>query len=73
MKITIENTTRLVQINGVDARLWEGETDDGVPVHVFVTRLSPQSPTDSPTLESFKEQLNETRAPSAFYPLRMIL
>jgi hypothetical protein len=47
MKITIENTTKMVELSnggaGVPARVWEGTTEDGVPVYVYVTRISPQT------------------------------
>ena len=39
MKITIESTTKLVAVNGVPARIWEGHTEGGVPLHCYVTRL----------------------------------
>jgi hypothetical protein len=29
MKITIENTTKITELNGVPARLWEGFAEDG--------------------------------------------
>ena len=30
MKITIENTDKIVTLNGVPARIWEGKTDSGI-------------------------------------------
>jgi len=46
MKITIESTSKIVELvagaprNRIQARVWQGETDSGVPVQVFVTRIS---------------------------------
>lgn len=73
MKITIENTEKIVELSGVPARVWEGETDSGIPVHCFVTRISPQQNND---IDQFEKELQETRAPSAgvrAYPLSLIL
>ena len=73
MKIEIESTDKIVELNGVPARIWDGKTDSGIPVHCFVTRISPQT---NDNIEQFEKELMETKAPStaiASYPLRMIL
>ena len=73
MKIEIENTEKIVEVSGVPARIWEGQTKSGIPVHCFVTRISPQS---HDNIEDFERELQETVAPSpeaAAYPLRLIL
>ena len=75
MKIEIENTNVIVAVDGVPARVWEGKTESGVPVHVFVTRISPQS-NEKSDIAIFEKELQETKAPSPevrAYPLRMIL
>lgn len=76
MKIQIESTTKMVQLNGVPARIWEGATESGISVHVFVTRIAPAIGIDDPRQDKFAAALQETRAPSvevASYPMRMIL
>lgn len=44
MKITIENTSKTVELVGhdgrVQARIWEGKTDSGIPVICYVTRIA---------------------------------
>lgn len=77
MKITIESTTKIVRItiggDTVPARIWEGHTDSGIPVHCFVTRIA--APTDE-NLEQFDAELQECRSPSeaiSTIPMRMIL
>ena len=73
MKITIESTPKIVHINGVPARVWQGETESGIPVHCFVTRIAP--PADADCTE-FDRELKEHAAPRAeveAYPLRLIL
>jgi hypothetical protein len=48
VKITIESTTKLVtmEIRGasVPGRVWQGQTESGVPVQAFVTRIAPEIP-----------------------------
>jgi hypothetical protein len=73
MKITIENTTKIVELNGVPARIWEGHTDTGIPVHCFVTRIGVSREAN---VDAFEIELKEQRAPSAAvesYPLRLVL
>ena len=73
MKIEIENTKKIVELNGVPSRVWEGKTSSGIPVHCFVTRISPQT---LENLDQFEQELQEQKAPSPeieAYSLRMIL
>jgi hypothetical protein len=52
MKITIESTSKIVQlvIGGakVPARVWQGETASGIPVQAFITRIAPEIPKSDP-------------------------
>lgn len=80
MNIQVHSTSKVVtfEINGakVPARIWEGATESGIPVHCFITRLAPTIPVDDPRQEEFQTELSEQAAPSAdlaVYPLRMIL
>ncbi len=73
MKIEIEGTEKIVTLDGIPARVWEGRTDSGIEIHCFVTRISPQT---HENIEQFERELREQKAPSAAvesYPLRMIL
>lgn len=73
MKITIESTNKTVELNGVPARIWEGHTESGIPVHCFVTRLAVPNDADC---SQFERELEEHKPPSAdvtSYPLRMLI
>ena len=73
MKIEIESTEKIVELNGVQTRVWDGKTDSGIPVHCFMVRISPQT---HENIEQFEKELKEQKAPSAdilSYPLRMVL
>ena len=74
MRITIESTSKIVELNGVPARIWEGETESGIPVHCYVTRIA--APPEGVDLTEFEKELQEHKAPSPeveAIPLRMIL
>jgi hypothetical protein len=74
MKITLESTSKIVELNGVPARIWEGKTDTGIEVHAFITRLAVHKDDDA---TQFEVELQEHAAPKNpdinTYPLRMIL
>ncbi len=76
MKLILEPTSKVVEINGVPTRIWEGNTEGGVPVEAFITRVA--VPTNQPEAvrEQFRQALTQVRPPSAAteaYPLRMTL
>jgi len=67
MKITIQNTSKIVTVkpgplsDGVQARIWEGETETGIKVHCFVTRIACAIDADD---EQFQRELLECSAPT---------
>lgn len=72
MKITIHNTSQITSINGVPARIWEGETEGGVPITCFITRVAVREDKDSSQLD--RELRAETPpTPTQSWPLSMIL
>ena len=74
MKVTIYSTSHIVDLNGVPARIWEGETESGVKVHCYITRVAIDK--DEPRDEDFKRELQEHAVPSVevqAIPLRMII
>lgn len=73
MTITVTSTSKIVQLNGVPARIWEGETSSGIRIHCFITRLAVHNKADH---QQFQKELTEVVAPSGevtVYPLKMIL
>lgn len=44
MKITITSTDKIVHLiqgeTEIPARIWEGHTDSGIPVHCYITRIA---------------------------------
>ena len=73
MRILIESTTKIVHLNGIPARIWEGKTANNIPVHCYVTRISIGKDADA---TEFEKELQEHKVPSPeieAIPLRMIL
>lgn len=73
MKVTLQSTTKIVQLNGVPARIWEGTTESGIPVHAYVTRIAVHEDQDQ---MEFERELQAHEQPSveiAAIPLRMII
>lgn len=72
MRATLETTSKIVTVNGVPARIWEGTTERGARIVAFVTRVTPM---DGDGAE-FERDLLEVRAPSPdveAFPLRLVL
>lgn len=73
MKITLESTTKIVKLNGVPARIWEGRTESGIKVHAMITRVGVDMGEDT---SEFELELQEHRAPSPeieAWPARLVL
>lgn len=79
MKVTLESTTKIVELVLADgticpyARLWEGTTESGVPIHAFVLRIAVANDQDH---TQFDAELLEQRPPSAAVaaiPFRLVL
>lgn len=73
MKIQLHSTTKIVQFNGLPARIWEGTTEKGVKVHAYLTRIACDKDANQ---EEFQNDLQSHEAPSAeieCIPLRMII
>ena len=84
MKIRIESTSKIVTLvvggKDVPARVWQGETDGGIPVQCFITRITPEIPKSDPNIDNltaeFERDLKRQADPRPTVegiPLRMIL
>lgn len=81
MIMTIESTGQIVEISSgqssVEARVWEGVTESGVPVVCLVTRIAVRADAGDEVHERFREELDERAAPSPAateaFPARLVL
>ena len=65
MKLTIEATEHLTNLDGVKVRAWKGTTERGVPVVVFVHRIA----VDNSHSAELDRELVETLPPGRELPL----
>jgi len=70
MKINIEATESITDIDGVAVRLWEGTTESGTKCKVFVHRIAVHKDENA---DDFERELKEKLPPGQFIPLRNIL
>jgi len=76
MKVQLESTEKIVRLNGVPARLWEGNTESGVAVHAYIVRVAVKEGQPAECYVQFERELRECRPPSAdiaAIPLSLIL
>ena len=73
MKITLQSTEKVVTLNGLPARIWEGKTESGIEVHAYITRIAVEKTNDT---SEFERELQEHKPPTAAVesiPLNMII
>lgn len=73
MTITVHSTTKIVTLDGMQCRVWEGETERGVQIHCYIPRIAVARDQDQ---SQFEAELQEQRAPSvaiAALPLHLLL
>lgn len=68
MKLTIENTTKIVELESrrnrpIVCRIWEGHDENGTPVHLIVARVGVHKDLPDAAHERFRRELTETAAP----------
>jgi hypothetical protein len=73
MQVTLTNTTQIVTLNGVPARIWEGTTSTGIRVHAFITGIAVHNDDNQ---EQFERELLHVTPPTAevpVYPAHMVI
>lgn len=76
MKLIIESIDKIVTVNGVPARIWEGNTESGIPVHAYITLVAIAQDAPPEHVAEFERELREVRPPSAVVsaiPTRLVL
>lgn len=77
MKVTLENTDRIVElvVNGrtVPARIWQGQTETGVEVHAYITRIAVGKDADASQFERELQSTAPLRPELSVIPTRLVL
>lgn len=58
MKVTLESTDKFATINGARVRIWEGQTESGIPVVCFIAKVGTSMMSD---VSQFQRELTEHR------------
>ena len=74
MKLTLESTECIVNINGAQCRIWRGYSESGIPCTAWVALIAVRNKDD---LSEFDAELVTRPQPhpheSEVWPLRMVL
>jgi hypothetical protein len=73
MKVTLTSTDKIVHLNGVPARIWQGTTENGVELHAYITRVAVVHDADATEFERDLQECEAPRADLGAIPLRLIL
>lgn len=73
MKLTLESTTRIDEVNGVPCRLWQGQTERGVQVHAYIAMVGVDRDDDASELERDLKEHAQPRVEFGAIPLRFLL
>lgn len=72
MKVTIQSTDRKIKIDGVEARVWEGISDTGIPVSLLVANIAVYNDTQYAEREQFTAEMQshepQTTRAAALWP-----
>ena len=47
MEAILRSTTRVLQVKGTPVRVWEGETETGIPIACLIAGVQPINPDDN--------------------------
>lgn len=75
MKLTLEPTSKIVNINGARCRVWEGVTAKGIRVHAHIALVGVNRESDASELDAELREV-KPRAPSVdvgWIPARLVL
>ena len=74
MRIILESTTEVTEVDGLPCRIWEGHTESGIACHAWLTRIAVHEDEDR---SQFEAELAECRTPTNpdidAWPNRMVL
>lgn len=62
MKIEVSSTTQLVNVNGIESRIWEGYTDSGIKIYCIVPKIFISK--DESRKTEFEDELQDHGMPS---------
>lgn len=73
MKVQITPTNKILKINGISLRIWEGITDDNIKIKCYIARIAIDK--DNPNAKDLEEKINNciNKDLDNLIPLKLIL
>lgn len=72
MKLTLEPTPQIQNVDGAPARIWKGFTDQGVEVLAWIRTVQPQTH-DAEKLAAFERELQELKFAYSAIDIRFVI
>jgi hypothetical protein len=72
MKATMQSTNKLVIVNGLNLRVWEGVTDKGVRFVALVNRLAAATPSEQSALVTATMEKHKDSDPAMAVALKTL-
>lgn len=60
MRMTVDSTSKMITVNGIPARIWEGTTEKGSRVVAFVMRVTAMGEDDGEFVRDLLEVVAES-------------
>jgi hypothetical protein len=73
MKAIIQNTDQIIEVNGVEGRVWMGTTEAGIECEFLVTRVAVREDQDASEFEHELQEMPPVPFVSQIFPLKLIL
>jgi hypothetical protein len=73
MQVTLKSTDKIVHVNGVPTRVWEGFTAKGVPMHAFIVRVACKLDADATEFEADLKKCDPPSPEIQAIPLSLVL
>jgi hypothetical protein len=64
MNVQLHSTEKMVTLNGIPARIWEGITESGIEVHAYITRIAIKETESEEAKTQFASELKQCAKPS---------
>lgn len=73
MKMTIESTPEIRHLNGVECQVWQGKSERGAEVIVFIPRIAVHYSQPCDEFEAELQEHGPAKAEIQAFPLRMLI
>jgi hypothetical protein len=73
VRVNLVSTSRVIDVNGVPARVWQGRTESGIEVTALITRISVERTEDTTEFEAELQECVQASTHVDAWPDRLVL